>query len=682
MYHPKYSLFFDNHTHHACPDVGAAFDAQAYADEFVRCRVDFVTFHARCNQGFAYYPTEIGLRHPSLSYDLFGALAEACTRRGIAISAYFNGGISSEEGLLHRDWTTLLPDGRTHRDPPLTPYVRTMCYNSPYRDHLIAMIREVAQRYPVSGFFVDCLASFPCVCRYCMEEMRAKGIDWRDEAAVTDFSAFSAIRLSEEIATAVRAILPSPLLFFNGPGYREQAHAATYFDLECLPNNLDWGYRYVPLMARHLNTFTDRPTLNMTGRFYDWGDFGGLRPQAALEYDLLYGLILGLRPNIGCHFHPRGTINRPMFDRVAATYDFLRRYEPWWDEAQPLTEIAILFPKGTIAIQRSPELYGCVRMLSELKHPFSIIDTASDWSPYRLLILPDSVTLDEPLAQRIKRYLAEGGAILSSARSGLNREESALALPEEWGVEHLGESEHQPAFFEPAPAFARQLPAMPLALYTGGLAVRALPGTTIGATLTRPYYNHQWDGTHAFYYIPPDAPTQEPLLTLHGRVAHLTHPLFTVYEEKVASVELRQLVSNAIDALLPDPLLRVSDAPSFLKTTVTHQPGRRIVHLLAYVPELRGKSEMVEEPIHIAGCRVALRRGEGSCTVSLAPEGRPLPFEEAGGYLVVNVPPFRGYAMLIFTESASTGSKISSTQSKPLSSSSDKVESGTPPPLS
>ena len=141
MHQPKYCLFYDNHTMPACPDVGANFDAEAFTDRIKRCGVDYLTFHARCNLGMAYYDTKIGIKHPSLKYDLFGKLADACQRKGIALTAYINGGISSAEGVLHREWTTLYFDGREYREPRFTPYVRTMCYNTPYRDHLIAMIR-------------------------------------------------------------------------------------------------------------------------------------------------------------------------------------------------------------------------------------------------------------------------------------------------------------------------------------------------------------------------------------------------------------------------------------------------------------------------------------------------------------------------------------------------------------
>ena len=121
MHQPKYCLFYDNHTMPACPDVGENFDAEAFTDRIKRCGVDYLTFHARCNLGMAYYNTKIGIKHPSLKYDLFGKLADACQRKGIALTAYINGGISSAEGLLHREWTTLYFDGREYREPRFTP---------------------------------------------------------------------------------------------------------------------------------------------------------------------------------------------------------------------------------------------------------------------------------------------------------------------------------------------------------------------------------------------------------------------------------------------------------------------------------------------------------------------------------------------------------------------------------
>jgi hypothetical protein len=95
IHQPEYCLFYDNHTMPACPDVGENFDAKAFTDLIEGCGVDYLTFHARCNPWMAYYDAKTGIKHPSLKYDLFGKLAEACLYIGIALTAYFTGGINN-----------------------------------------------------------------------------------------------------------------------------------------------------------------------------------------------------------------------------------------------------------------------------------------------------------------------------------------------------------------------------------------------------------------------------------------------------------------------------------------------------------------------------------------------------------------------------------------------------------
>ena len=62
---------------------------------------------------------------------------------------------------------------------------------------------------------------------------------------------------------------------------------------------------------------------------------------------------------------------------------------------------------------------------------------------------------------------------------------------------------------------------------------------------------------------------------------------------------------------------------------MTEQPGRKMVHLLTYVPELRGsKTEMIEEPIELRNVKISLRNdGRTPKTVYLAPEKKSLPFK-------------------------------------------------------
>jgi hypothetical protein len=633
----------------ACPDVGENFDAEAFTDRIKACGVDYLTFHARCNMGMAYYDTKIGIKHPSLKYDMFGKLAAACQRRGIALAAYLNGGISNEEGLRHREWTTLSFDGREYREPRLNPAVRTMCYNSPYHNHLIAMVEEIARNYPVAGFFIDCLADFPCVCPICVKEMKERGIDWSNEAEVVKFSNFSALRLSRDIATAAKAINPELLLYFNGPSYEKQAEFGSYIECECLPTGPGWGYDFLPALSHYMRTLGDKPILNMTGRFYDWGDFGGLRPEAAIKSELLYGLANGMRPNVGGHFHPRGDLENAVLDRIGKIYKELQALEPWVDNARNITEIAIVYPKPIINIRLDKIIRSAARMLSELKLQFDIVTEFSDWSKYQALVFPDDILFNEEIARRVKLHLDAGKAVISSGSSGLNSGQTRFVLEKEWGIKFKKNCDFDPAYFKAGKNFNKGLPDMPLSLYSSGINVEALPGASIEAYLIKPYYNRHWDGEHAFFYNPPDKVTDMPALTVCGKVAHFSHRIFSGYSLQ-APVELRQLFANALEKLLPNPLLKTENLPSFARVFVTEQPGRMMVHILSYVPELRGeKTEMIEEPCIVTDAKIELRlNGQFPQQVYLAPTGTGLPFTVKNNYACAEIPLFKGYALIVF----------------------------------
>jgi hypothetical protein len=148
--------------------------------------------------------------------------------------------------------------------------------------------------------------------------------------------------------------------------------------------------------------------------------------------------------------------------------------------------------------------------------------------------------------------------------------------------------------------------------------------------------------------LPPDKPTPRPAVTQHGKVAHVTHPLFTTYFN-CAPVPMRQLAANLLARLLPEPLVKTAGLPSFARVTVTSQQQRRMIHALAYVPEHRGMStEMIEEPIEVSDVQLSLRLdGRRPRRVYLAPDETALPYHVHYGYVHVKLPKIRGYALVV-----------------------------------
>jgi len=658
MHNPKWCLFFDFHTMPACPDVGEKFDVDAVVDHLKACGVDYVVFPARCNLGMAYYNTKVGIRHPSLTYDLFGKLSEACNAAGIAISAYINCGLSHEEALLHRDWTVLFPDGYMYKPDRMSHFFRQMCYNTPYGEHLLEMIKEVTTQYPISGLFLDCFYTEPCVGVECIREMKKLGYDWRDPKQLAEYNHMKIIRMAKRIAETANSLKPNLLLYFNGLTFEDQQNIGTYLEYECLPTG-GWGYESLPVYARYARNL-GKPIINMTGRFHrSWGDFGGIRTEASLEYDCLYGLANAMRTTIGDHFHPRGDINRAVFSLVRRIYSRLQKFEPWIDGAKALTDIAVIAPQPTFKARAVAEdqprcmeaVRGATRMLCELKAQFDILSYTLNWKGYRLLIMPDRVLLDDETAMKVKSHLDAGGRILASAWSGLDQDKTRFVLEDDWGVTFKGDDPYNPAYLHVSPVLAEGLPNMPMDFYSEGVEIEALPQTEVLGEIIAPYYSRHWDGEHGFVYNPPDKSTGRPAVTRRKATAYIARAVFTGYYQH-ASVPMRQLVSNLLRMLLPDPMVRVQGLPSFARVTVTGQTHRRMVHVLSYVPERRGPSiDMIEEPIELRDVQLSLRLdGRQPSRVYLAPDRKELPFTIENGYINTSIPFHRGYSMIVFEE--------------------------------
>ncbi len=642
MIYPKYGLFYDFHTDVCCPDIGGELDAEKFAQSVAECGVDFLTVHARCNQGFSYYDTEIGIRHPGLKKDLFGEILYACKKNGIAVSAYLNGGLSNEEGLEHPEWLRVSPDGRIYAEDRTSPYVRSMCFNSPYREHLKAMIREIGKKYHPDGFFIDCYGfSHICVCPTCVREMRSLGYDPENPDDLRKYGKFISVRLAWEIREAVCENVPEALLYFNGLGYEEQKGIGSYIECECLPTSPTWSYDHLPLLGRHIRALGYPFAMNMTARFYDWGDFGSIRRTSGIQSDFLLGLSLGLRPNLGSHMHPSGRWEDRVFRCVREVYSGVRPFEPYFSGAEPVAEAAVVFTKDNLYFSSKPEMRGAAKMLSELQIQFDVITPASGFEKYELLIFMKGCVFTEETAERVRKHLNTGKAVWFCADAGLDSRKKAFLLEKETGVKYLGECDSRPAYFLTTPEFSEELSSMPRTFHAEGVSVTALEGTEVAGVLVRPYCNFGWDGLRAHYYNPPDRITEEPAVTFRGRCAYCTHDLFGGYGATGAE-ELKELGGAVLKRLLPEPAVKLKNAPSFVRAMVSEQPGdrRTAVYLHSYIKE--------EEAL-FKGATLSIRTERTVRDAFLAGSGKKLDGRRNGDYLEAELPEVSGFEVAVFS---------------------------------
>src|SRR5690606_20200566 len=156
------------------------------------------------------------------------------------------------------------------------------------------------------------------------------------------------------------------------------------------------GYLHFPITMRYARTL-GLDCLSHTGKFHTWwGDFHSFRNRAALEFECFRMLALGAKCMIGDQLHPRGKIDKHVYELIGSVYAQVKKKEPWCAKAQHIAEIAVLTPEafqppGDTTERTPPPMRGAIRMLEEGAHQFDVVDAQAEFGRYKLLILPDTI---------------------------------------------------------------------------------------------------------------------------------------------------------------------------------------------------------------------------------------------------------------------------------------------------
>jgi len=653
-------VHLDFHTSEAIAGIGADFDADEFADTLAAARVNSITCFSRCHHGWIYHDTAQfpERRHPHLTCNLLARQIEACHARGIRVPIYITVRWDHFTARQHPEWLVVDENGTFVGTKPYDAgFYRQLCLNSPYVDFLEQQTLEVCRTLPTDGFFFDIVFPTACSCEHCKRDMIAAGLDPSDAAARKQFADRVLLEFEERMTAAVRSVQPEATIFYNGghvgPYHRGILHSYTHLELESLPSG-GWGYMHFPVAQRFARTL-GVPTLGMTGKFHtSWGDFSSYKNQPALEFECFNMVAMGAQCSVGDQLHPSGKIDAETYKLIGSVYSQIEAIEPWCRGAEPVAEIGVFTPEeflgGGHGAMR-PAIIGATRILQELRQQFDIIDSQSDLSRYKLLILPDEIPTDDKLAAKLQQFVQAGGALIASYQSGLNAG-SGTNPPTGFnlqvlGIEDLGEAPYSPDFIL-AGKLGGARPDTGQVMYSQGRQVAPRAGTEVLSGMIQPYFNRTWEHFCSHRHTPADKPAIYPGATRCGNCIYLMHPLFGLYEAK-APLWCKELVRGALDLLLPEPVLRV-DGPSTLQASlnVQREQGRQIIHLLHYIPERRGREfDVIEDVIPLYKVKVSVRVGARVPTrVTLEPQGEELPFEQQGGRVEFVVPELNGHQIV------------------------------------
>lgn len=611
-----------------------------------RAHVNSATIFAKCHHGYTYYPSKVCAVHPELvpaGRDLLGEQIEALHREGIRCPIYITVGWDALLTQNNPEWRAMFKNGLfgdwNNGNPGQWKFVNWL--HPGVQQHIEDITREVLARYgsEVDGFFYD-ICFFPKGACWSPESVKFREKHGLMEDSPVGFERFMAKAhetFSKRYWDVIRAARPEATVFFNagsdtflepGLGGRARYGNMSHMEIESLPSGF-WGYFHYPRLARSTSHW-GKPWLAMTGRFQTmWGDFGGLKPQAALEFECFRPQAMGGGNSVGDQLPPRGKLDPGAYDLIGAVYEQVAAAEPFYQGSAPLVQVGIA-TSGTPGLDgdetaKSDE--GAIQMCEEAHYDCSLLDGENDLDGLELVILGDTTTVTPGFVEKLRAYYTNGGKLLISYKGGCD-------ASGKWALDFLpikveGSVDLYPAYWRTREDFSPALARTDRVFYQPGLVISA-PGCEVLAERVLPYFKRD-DVRYCSHLQTPPRPESsgQPVIIEGERFIYFADPVFKEYRQS-GNIAARDAWRTALRRLIgPAPF---GDG---LASTIQVYPRRRgnhlILTLLHYIPVRKALNiDMIEDRSSFAG--QVLHLPDAAKEVSVYGGGECLRRHDSGGW--------------------------------------------------
>lgn len=650
-------------------------DPRTYVELLKKAQVQSAMVYANSHVGYCSWPTKTGRMHSGLGgRDVLGEIIGLCHQAGIHVVTYYSLIFNNWAYDREPSWRILDVNGKGSRERPgRAGRYGVCCPNSlPYRAFVESQVEELCAGYDFEGIFFD-MTFWPaiCYCPSCKERFaREVGgdpptvIDWHDpqwlafqkkrEEWLVEFAAFA--------TSTARKHKPGVAVEHNSAPLPQSWRIATTLALtdqnDYIGGDLYGGFAQQSFICKLYDSITpNKPFEFMTSRCYpSLRDHTTLKSREMLELHTC----LALAHNGAFLFidaiDPVGTLNPRVYEVMGEVFGKTRHYEPYLGGSM-CQDVAVYFSLDSKmdfadsgkrvdaenwAVPHLTAALGAARTLRENHIPFGVISAncLKDTSPYQVIVLPDVLMLSEKEAQRLRRFVAEGGSLYASGHT------SSPLLSDLLGVSVEGETKETVTYMTPTERgrdiMAGVEPDHPLSIFGPQMKATALGGSDVIATLTLPYTDPA-DGTKlaSIHSNPPGIATDYAAIVHRsygkGKVMWVSAPLEAADQEPH-----RRVFARMIAALAPGPFSFEAEAPAPVEVIVFDQPGKK-----RYLISLINEQEQLP-PIPVFDAVVRVRtEGKKPVTAALLPDERPLPFAKKGGYTEIVVPRLDIFCMLM-----------------------------------
>lgn len=412
----------------------------------------------------AYYPTDVPLHRRSEflgDRDLFGELAKAAHDDGIVLFARMDSNGAGEPLYkAHPDWFTRNADGG--------PYFRERdlyapCINGPYyREHIPAILREIATRYRPEGFTDNSWSGLPrasiCYCGNCRTKFQqARGFDlprrrdWHapEYRAWIEWSYASRLEVWDLYNATAREAGGPECLWVGMIGGTLSGAAADFRDYREICRRAEM----IMLDSQRRSDATGFQANGQTGKLVHgllgWDKLApesmalyqtagvsfrlAMRPEPELRLWAVEAFAGGIQP--WWHYVTAYHEDRRMYRSPVAMSQWYAANQQYLNARQPVATVGLVysqrnhdfFGRDEAALLVNLPQQGFTHALTRARIPYVFVhadDLERDAAGLRTLILPNLGILTDTQVAAVRGFVSRGGGLIATG---------ATSLFDQWG---------------------------------------------------------------------------------------------------------------------------------------------------------------------------------------------------------------------------------------------------------
>ena len=673
-------------------DWNEEFLSQFDPDEYVRIlklsQVQSAVVYAHSHVGLCNFPTKVGQTHRGMQgKDHLARVIEQCHKHDISVVLYSS--VIHDRWAFdnHPDWRIMLASGRP-TGHQTRPRFGLCCPNSPYRDYIAALAKEICDGYDFEGIRFD-MTYWPtvCYCRHCRNRFASEVggklptiINWEDPRW-TKFQRRREVWLTEFaklLTSTVKAIKPHASVEHQASGYPGNWVRGVDETLAAQNDFLQGDFYGDALQGSFVRKLFYNLSENLPYGFETSVMVSIPNHTAKKPVDLLRAKAYASLADGGAFIFidaidPVGTLNQTVYEHMAKIFDETKAYEPYFggrlcqDVAIYLStwskcdfsdngksvddQLSRFLERHPSLSKKMPHVDAAVSVCKACRNhhlPFGVITKRNlgDLARHRVLVLPNVLMMDEEEADAVREYVRNGGTLYASKYTSLITKEGErlkdFRLADVFGVSYVGETKEQYTYIAPTDdakqLFAGYSPKYPLGVDAAQLKIKAHAGSRVLGTLTLPYTDPaDMDRFASIHSNPPGIATDHPAVVMNqfgkGKAVYVAGELENsdLYLDTVAG----------LIGMLSGEFCFEVQAPSSVEVTLFDQEekNRYLINLVSFQKELPN--------IPVEGITVKVKtEGKKVARLISLPDETNLDYASKNGWTSFAVPRLENFVML------------------------------------